>query len=75
METQIKKQSWGVITVECNSYETADKVLMIERTVKYDNDLLLKGRYALCAIQQKQRCCKRASRLGFIYAKTKQLYL
>jgi len=41
MKTEIKKQSWGVITIECSSYKNKNGDTILERTVKYDDDLLL----------------------------------
>jgi len=41
MKAEIKKQSWGVITIECSSYKNKNGDTILERTVKYDDELLL----------------------------------
>lgn len=41
MKKANEKQSWGVITVECQTYKNNNGDTIVERTVKYDDDLLL----------------------------------
>lgn len=41
MKTTNEKQSWGVITIECSSYKNKNGDTILERTVKYDDELLL----------------------------------